>query len=283
MLSFLQRPYPIDKSVPRMLLISVLFGLFVFAFLRFFEPFGISEMPVGKTLICAGFGLWCLLALVMLNIGCVRLFPKVFEESRWTVGKELLWVTLHVALIGLGNACLAVFSGMAHWSPGLFLTYEVYTVAVGIFPITISVLVTELRLNRHYSSESAELNTHLPKGLTAVSHITLPSDNKNENLTIPAASLVYLEAADNYVTVYHNEAGTIRKTVLRSTMKAQEEQLSAIETMFRAHKSYLINCDHIGHVSGNAQGYRLHLQGISDTIPVSRKQNEELRRRLAVK
>lgn len=284
MFSFLQRPYPIDKSVPRVLLISALFGLFVFLFLRLFEPFGISSLLRGKTFICLLFGAWCSLALLLLNLVVVRLVPQLFRESRWTVGKELVWVIVHCALIGLGNTFVAVFTGLTSWSPQILLTYEIYTVAVGIFPITISVLLTELRLNRQYRTASDELNTHLP-GHTPneipTLQVTLPSDNRNEDLTIPAAALICLEAADNYVTVYHSDAGNVRKTVLRSTLKAQEEQLAVIGSLFRAHKSYLINCDHIERVSGNAQGYRLHLQGIPEPVPVSRKQNDELRKRLA--
>lgn len=283
MFAFLRRPYPIDKSTARMVLVSILFGAFVFGFLRFFEPFGISELPEGKTRMCAGFGAWCAIAVFVLNVGVIRLFPGLFRESRWTVGREIAWITFHCAFIGLGNAAYAVLTGMAYWSKELFLTYEVYTVAVGVFPISISTLLTELRLNRQYRSESAELNTHLPKDRTAPAQITLPSDNKNEGLTIPAQSLICLEAADNYVTVYHADEQRIRKTVLRSTLKTQEEQLSAIPTMFRPHKSYLINCDHIERVSGNAQGYKLHLQGLEAIIPVSRKQNGELRKRLATR
>jgi hypothetical protein len=283
MFSFLQRPYPIDKSPKRIVWISFLFGLFVFVFLRFFQPFGIAEMLTGKTLMCAGFGMWCSLALLLLNFGFVRIFPQLFEESRWTVGKEWLWVIFHCAFIGVGNAAFAVLSGLASWSPGLLLAYGVYTVAVGVFPITVSVLVTELRLNRQYRTASAAFNIHLPKHRPEETIVTLPSVNKNEELSIPAKELICVEAADNYVTVYHNDAATVRKTMLRSTMKAQEEQLSAVDTMFRAHKSYLINCDHIERVSGNAQGYRLHLQGMPEAIPVSRKQNEELRKRLAAR
>lgn len=282
MFQLLRRPYPIDKSTARLVLVSVLFGAFVFGFLRFFEPFGITGLPDHKTAICAGFGLWCTAAVFALNFGVVRLFPRVFRESNWTVGKEMAWVTFHCAFIGLGNAAYAVLTGMTHWSKEVFLTYEVYTVAVGIFPISISVLLAEVRLNRRYREQSAELNTHLPKEQTVPAGITLPSDNKNEQLTIAAQDLVCLEAADNYVTVYHAEAGRVRKTVLRSTLKAQEEQLSAIPTIFRPHKSYLVNCDHIERVSGNAQGYKLHLAGLEEPVPVSRKQNEELRKRLTI-
>lgn len=284
-MTFLQRPYPIDKSVPRVLLISALFGLFVFVFLRLFEPFGINNLLLGKTFICFLFGAWCALALLLLNFVVVRSLPRWFDESRWTVGKELLWVMLHCALIGIGNTFVAIFAGLTQWSWNILLTYEIYTVAVGIFPITISVLLTELRLKHQYQSASAELNTHLPNASAAdpITTVTLPSDNRNEALTVATAALVCLEAADNYVTVYHHaDSGTVRKTVLRSTLKAQEEQLSGAGTFFRAHKSYVVNCAHIERVSGNAQGYRLHLRGMGETVPVSRKQNEELRRRLAV-
>ena len=105
----------------------------------------------------------------------------------------------------------------------------------------------------------------------------LPSDNKTEQLTLAPEDILCIEAADNYVTVFHLENSALKKTVLRSTLKAQEECLSDFPDFFRAHKSYLVNARHIARVSGNAQGYRLHLDGMEETVPVSRKQNEALR------
>jgi len=230
--------------------------------------------------VCFEFGALSTVVILLLNIGFARLFPRLFLEQNWTTGKELLWMSLHFVIIGFGNALIAVQINFSEWSWELFLTYEVYTLGVGIFPVTISLLITEVRLSKRYQIDSMELNTHLHTAINLDTPVILPSDNKNEDLTLLPDQIVYLEAADNYVTVYFLLDEAIQKVILRSTLKTQETSLAEIPTLFRAHKSYLINCNHIERVSGNAQGYKLHLKGITSSIPVSRKQNQELRKRL---
>jgi DNA-binding LytR/AlgR family response regulator len=45
---------------------------------------------------------------------------------------------------------------------------------------------------------------------------------------------------------------------------------------YRCHRSYLVNLNYIRHISGNATGYKLHLEGVNDLIPVSRNLNNEI-------
>ncbi|ASS50835.1 MAG: hypothetical protein A3D31_14895 [Candidatus Fluviicola riflensis] len=280
MFSFLSRPYPHEMVLRRVLTTALLFGLFVAAFLFFFQPFGIQVLGDKKALVCAGFGAWCALAIVLLNGVILPLFPKAFEEQNWTVGKEILWSLTHCVVIGFGNSLYVVWLGLGAWTWELFLTFEIYTVAVGLFPITVSVLLREVRLSRLYREQSSELTTHLHPLETTHTPVTLPSDNKNEALTLDPDCLLYIEATDNYVTVFYRKENLVAKVILRSTLKAQEEALAEIPAMFRAHKSYIVNCNCITKVSGNAQGYKLQLESIEKAIPVSRKQNEELRRRV---
>lgn len=62
--------------------------------------------------------------------------------------------------------------------------------------------------------------------------------------------------------------------MLRSTLRRMEDALASWPQFFRCHRTYLVNLDKVAHVSGNAQGYRLHLEGLDDTIPVSRNLND---------
>lgn len=263
-----------------MLVTALLFGLFVAGFLFLFQPFGVQFLGEQKAAVCVGFGALCTVVIVLLNGFIPWIFPNAFQEQNWTVGKEISWSLMHCAVIGLGNSLYVVWLGASEWTWELLLTFEAYTVAVGLFPITVSTLLREVRLSRLYREQSSELTGHLHRHNAHHSPVTLPSDNKNEALTIDPENLLFIEATDNYVTVYYQDSDGVTKSVLRSTLKAQEEALAEIPGMFRAHKSYLVNCNRIAKVSGNAQGYKLQLEGVERQIPVSRKQNEELRKRV---
>ncbi|MFN0037244.1 MAG: LytR/AlgR family response regulator transcription factor, partial [Saprospiraceae bacterium] len=114
---------------------------------------------------------------------------------------------------------------------------------------------------------------------TATATIKFVGENQNETLTLDASQIAYLAAQDNYVQVSFFENGALRSRLLRATMRKMEDALADWPQFFRCHRTYVVNFDKLEKVSGNAQGYRLHLAGVEETIPVSRNLNEVVRGR----
>jgi hypothetical protein len=284
MRAFLKRPYPIEKSAERRLLAAVLFGLFVFAFLFFFKPFGIDALPDRTFFISLVFGMICTAVMLFFSFVVTELFPSYFAEPQWNVGREIGWSAMHVLFIGFFNMLFALSLSMGEFSFGFLLQYLLYTLALGIFPVTISVLVTEMQLNRKYRGESQTLTHTIAEHPSAIDpgqkEIVLESDNKDEDLSVNPDALLVLAAADNYVEVHFQREGELRKHLLRTTMKNLEEDLSSLPDLMRVHKSFIVNLANIDKVSGNAQGYKLHVDGYADAVPVARKNNQEFRERI---
>lgn len=285
MTTFLKRAYPIEKSAERRLLAAILFGLFIFAFLYFFRPFGIAELPDRIFFVSIVFGLICSACMLFFSFVIVELFPNYFSEKNWNVGREISWALIHVLFIGFFNALFAMSIGMGEFTFFFLLKFLLYTVALGIFPITVSVLVNEMQLNRKYRLESdnmshtiAEHPSHIDQ---AKQEIVLLSDNKDEDLSVNPDAILMLAAADNYAEVLFLKEGELRKHLLRTTMKNLEEDLSTHPSFLRVHKSYIVNLENIEHVSGNAQGYRLHFEGYPEAVPVARKNNAVFREKLS--
>jgi DNA-binding LytR/AlgR family response regulator len=110
--------------------------------------------------------------------------------------------------------------------------------------------------------------------------VTFIGENQNETLTLDASQIAYIVAQDNYVQVYFFENEVLKNRMLRATLRKKEDILATWPQFFRCHRTYLVNFDKVEKVSGNAQGYRLHLRGVEETIPVSRNLNEQVRKRL---
>jgi DNA-binding LytR/AlgR family response regulator len=110
--------------------------------------------------------------------------------------------------------------------------------------------------------------------------VTLVGENQNETLTLQAEQIVYLAAQDNYVQVFFLEKEQLKSRMLRATLRKLEETLLHWPQFVRCHRTFVANFDLVEKVSGNAQGYRLHLHGVEETIPVSRNLNEMVRNRL---
>ena len=68
--------------------------------------------------------------------------------------------------------------------------------------------------------------------------------------------------------------------MIRSSLKRLEEQLPYPE-MYRCHRTYIVQLRNVENVSGNSQGYRLHLKHLPHSIPVSRNAGKEVHLRIS--
>lgn len=284
LLDWLLRPYPFDDSWGHWFRSGAWGGVFVWLFLYFFKPFGTqiregAEWAYFGT--CFQFGAVTFLVFIGVWLLC-RLFPNIWNEETWTVWKEIAFNIFTVSMIGVGNLLLA------HCLFGLPLTFsnfwqwQALTFIVGIFPTVFGVFLGQIKLQKRYAAAAASLNQqiethHKPPSPTpphAAQTVTLTGDNQGELLTLEPEQICYLAAADNYVQVFFVQNGTLKSKMLRTTLRKMEDALAAWPQFFRCHRTYLVNLDKVTQVSGNAQGYRLHLEALEETVPVSRNLNE---------
>jgi DNA-binding LytR/AlgR family response regulator len=87
--------------------------------------------------------------------------------------------------------------------------------------------------------------------------------------------LLFIESSDNYCTVVYLENGQLVKPLLRSSLSRLESQID-MPHIVRCHRSYVVNLDRVERVTGNAQGYKLHLMGGQLQVPVARRYNDTL-------
>lgn len=288
MRGFLARPYQLQRSTAGRVRSALLFGLFVAGFLYLFRPFGLVFLEAMLLRIALGYGAVCAGVMLLLNVAVPRLVPSWFVEERWNVGRELGWTLLNVGSIGLANALYTVGIGLADFSYPTILLFTGYTVLIGAFPVSVSILLNEARLSRIWRRHSEEINADLagpaskPAEAGPAEEIRLPAENAKDDLRLGADDLIFIRSADNYVEVHHRTGGRPQRTVLRGSLKAIEGALAGKEHFLRCHKSHLVDLRKVRHVSGNAQGLRLQLEGTEETIPVSRQLTGLVRERLAV-
>lgn len=278
---FLQ-PYPFERRWAAMLRTAFWSGVFVTLFLFFFKPFGTQIRPGAEgehLLVCGYFGLVTVFISLLFNAVCLQL-PGIFDEEKWNIWKEILYNLGFIGCIGMGNLLLAHLLWNVPLNGRAFWIWQGLTFGVGIFPTFFGAFLTQMKLSKKYGAEAAKL--HLPAVHPSLSSpVTLVGENQNEVLSLNADQIAYLAAQDNYVQVYYFENQVLRSRMLRSTLRKMEDALAAWPQFFRCHRTYLVNFDTIEKVSGNAQGYRLHLRDLEETIPVSRNLNDTVRGRLS--
>ncbi|MEO5682415.1 MAG: LytTR family DNA-binding domain-containing protein [Chitinophagaceae bacterium] len=112
--------------------------------------------------------------------------------------------------------------------------------------------------------------------------LKLKGNNQSEHLQITVADFLFAEAADNYTSIHYLQKEVNKQLLFRVPVNSLEAQTAGAGTIFRCHKSYLVNLQHVTHISGNAQGYTLHLLSNTFEVPVSRTLNSLIKEKIAM-
>ena len=88
---------------------------------------------------------------------------------------------------------------------------------------------------------------------------------------------MFIKSEDNFVQIHYLDRNRIRKFILRSSMRALEEDL-ARHGLVRCHRSYFINPAFIKIVHRDEAGFivaQLKQEG-QESIPISRKYQDKI-------
>ena len=190
---------------------------------------------------------------------------------------------LNLAGIGAANLLFYSFFFGVAFTAGRLLWFQFATALVGIFPVAIFVLLTERGRRRRFEAGAAQLQENLPAAGSQpapAGSLRLSGADGKSAPAIDASSLLYAQSTGNYVDIFYASGG-LRRYTLRSTLRAVEEQLALHPHFVRCHRRYIVNLLQVSSVSGNAQGYRLHLPGVPDPVPVARQHAALVKARLS--
>ncbi len=283
MLSFLKKPYPYHPFSVKDLYTFFFIGCFTFLFLFIFQPFDIALWhPDHKTLKLAGFGAVSFVGALVMKLASTSLFSNTRQQDQWNIWKEATAIALTLMLVAFGNLVFAFCIGIAPINWQSFAYAMLSVLLVGVFPIAATITLKYNRFMRLNQSEAAEIGKEIaiqdtrqkqqgaehPEAGTGKT-LALIAENNKDRLELLSHELLYIESADNYVTVVFTRNGQKKKELLRSSLKRIELQV-AEETIVRCHRAFIVNLGKIAHIEGNAQGYRLSFSETEDTIPVSR-------------
>lgn len=292
MLKILRQPYPHDLSFRHHALSAVYFGIFIACFLIAFQPFGADTIPdtTFKHLFLAGFGLVTIVAAIFYNVVLRLVFPKWVDEKNWTVGRQIFGTLIVIFFVSI---CNLVYTNTVFGRTFNFIQIPYWagvTMLVSIIPVSFSVVLRQSKLKKETETLSEVINEeiHHREEEQPVQEISVTpiwkfiSENEKDIFETTENELLYVEAADNYSTFYFLKEGSVKKQMLRGSLKMMEEQVSH-PSLFRCHRTYLANLANVISVSGNAQGYRLNFPQTDLTIPVSRNLGKELKTKVGAR
>jgi hypothetical protein len=288
--SILFKPYPLLGDIKRDLINNALIGLFVAFFLTLFQPFHIGEWETDfKVIKLFGFGLISFIVPTCINF-IIQYYakPKGIEE-KWNLLFEIITIATVLLFIAFGNMLYGRFLGVMPFGFKAFIIVFGITCLVGLFPVTIHVILKHNKLLSAHLQQTIEINQQLTLqkkqpsdegvsdktnqnalSINAETEILLIAENEKDNLRLQTSQLLYIESADNYSTVvYLDQSGKRKKELIRSSLKRLEGQIKS-ENILRCHRTFIANLNNVKIVGGNAAGYKLYFDTSDETIPVSR-------------
>ncbi len=106
--------------------------------------------------------------------------------------------------------------------------------------------------------------------------LSFTDDKGDLKLSIKKESLLFLESADNYVSVWYMSKSGVSKYLLRNTLKEMEDRF-ANTNIIRCHRSFMVNLDKVKVAKRTKDGIMLDLdvEHIPD-IPVSKSYGDRI-------
>lgn len=255
------------------LFLSISLG--VFLFILFYQPFPIEKFDNNNHLVfIAGFGGIIFLILVLVRTLLPGLIAKTSDND----------VNGNRISPYLAGAMILIFSSVA------FEFYLRYVGSVGInffisFKVILICLAPPVILGLHDSVDKLQQENEsllLEKKLAQKriqefeedylnKSVEFISENLNENFIISIAEVAFIRSADNYVEILYLEGDTLKKKLLRNTLKNIEQQIKQYSNFLRCHRICIVNIHFIEKINRKNESHWLTIKGFSGQLPVSRQ------------
>jgi uncharacterized protein YunC (DUF1805 family) len=259
-------PYLIEKkNLVRLILFTSLFAL---VFINIYSPFGAEkwfnltrlEFFTYSSLIILTGVLVVVISRIIMYMVCKRNLISIWQYLFWIFGEILLMALFYALFEKFYLKDQRLFTE-------IFKISSRHTALVLLLPYSVLWL---------YFSwiDKKELIERLADDQTISSNIRdmIPfyDDKGILKFSIKKENLLYLESAENYVSICYLNKGKVSKYLLRDTLKKVEENFSGTE-IIRCHRSYMVNFEKVKVIKKDKYGLNLELDNLSVMdIPVSK-------------
>lgn len=190
----------------------------------------------------------------------------------WTVGKELLHISIVLLLIGIENFFLrdVIYDNANNWSFRYFFEEIRNAFLVGML-IVVIIIPFNYSLLLHKNLKSAEeVRKKSPKFLNESPVKLIQTQVKSDEFELSPHDLIAVRSDGNYSEFFIRSKDDVIKLLKRISLKELEQQLADFPQLMKTHRGWLVNLNMVQQTTGNAGGYQLSLSNFHEKVPVSR-------------
>lgn len=269
-----------EKDIPKYLTqryiivrTTIFTGLFALAFINFYSPFGVERWVRQDDIQLNEVQLFLYSSLVILTGMAVIVLSRIImyhstKKNTLNYFQYSLWIFIEITSMA---AFYTIFVKYILQDHRVF--YDIAAVTLKNTALVLLIPYTVLWLYfayREKTKELEELSTSSASKIAIDKMMPFYDENGKLKFSVLLDDLLYLEASDNYVSIYYANNDKIAKYMVRNTLKTLEQKLGAFE-IIRCHRSYLVNFNKVKILKREKDGLFLELNAPSDlTLPVSK-------------
>lgn len=255
-------PFPyLDRLRYRFLHVLIILAFSVF-FLIVFEPFRINDWLRYPSWL-QKFGLISIGVCISMTIVFSQLLIKSFIPiKKFRYGHFILWTLSEILLASL--VVTAIFADYSQkFLHELIITLRYIPIGL-LLPYTFSMLILMLMQQKDRWSGAGHIASPENPDL-----IHIRDERDQVKFSIRRDYIVYLESADNYVTIFYLLEGEVKKEMVRTSMKKLETLLMPLG-LVRCHRSFMVNMENVQWMKKEGRSYQIKMKSCDNIIPVSR-------------
>lgn len=257
-------------NIVRLILLTALFAL---VFINIYKPFSSSNWYT-----VSEFKFFVFSSLIILTGVLVVVISRIVmyywgKKHSITIGAYSFWIILEIFFMSLFYTIYTLVLNPEREYLNAFKESAINTSLVLLLPYSV------LHLYFSYREKERQLLLLEEDRVEAASKSSVFSfyDEKNElRLSVKRSNLLYIESADNYVSIWYLNKGILTKFMLRNSLKAIEESLAGTNVL-RCHRSYMVNFDQVKVIRREKDGVYMEL-GIEKVpdIPISKTYSQKV-------
>ncbi|WP_316793638.1 LytR/AlgR family response regulator transcription factor [Pedobacter frigoris] len=275
----LDHRFPLLNTGREKTLFIVMCTIFSFFFIYTFVPFNFNTWyDIGKLSlmnIIIAFSVSAALTLVFTQF-CLR---KWLHLKNFSYGQYFLWFIGEIMFL---SVVMTFIDWLLNNHPAISVDYYLltfkYTLLIAIIPYVIGLLI--LFAAQQYRL-ATNLSMKIKANVSALEALPIEDEKGKLILSLQPQNILFFKSEDNYVDVYYLIGSTVKRELIRTTLKKIEEKCQHND-LIRIHRSYTINARNISSSKKTAKGYIIQFDQVPELqIPVSASHQKQFEQYLS--
>lgn len=253
-----------EKAIPEYLTrkgnlvrLVIFTAVFALAFINIYDPFMVDtylELTGIRLFLYSSFVILTGILVVVISRMIMYFYSRIRKLNYW---QYILWVFIEILVMAFVYSIYVKFI-LADERDFM----EIASISMKNTSLIILLPYTILWLYFSWQDKTIRLQEIEDHNASTDNHnsamIPFRDEKGTLRLSIKHEDLLYLEAADNYVTIYYYHGNKIQKFMVRNSLRAFEQQFEESDIL-RCHRSFMVNLEQVRIIRKEKDGIHLEV------------------------